>query len=92
MTIEQATLFRYVDTDQTLEALVLRIAERLGTFSADDLHVLEPEIARLKRDRRVLGAVLASLKKKGKICGLGYVKSKRALCHNRPVMSWRLKR
>ena len=92
MTIEQATLFQYVDSDVDLEGLVLRIAESKVTFTVDDLHVLEPEIARLKRDRRVLGAVLASLKRKGKICGLGYVKSKRVVCHNRPVMAWRMKK
>ena len=86
--IEQASLFQYVDSDLSLEDMVLRIAERLGTFSVDDLHVLEPEIARLRRDKRVLGAVLASLKRKGKIRGLGYVKSRRVECHNRPVMRW----
>ncbi len=90
--IEQTSLCQYVDSDLSLEGLVLRIAERLGTFSADDLHVLEPEIASLHRDKRVLGAVLASLKRKGKIRELGYVRSRRVECHNRPVMAWRLKK
>lgn len=86
--IEQASLFKYVDSSPDLEGLVLRIAESKGTFTVDDLHVLEPEIARLKRDKRVLGAVLASLKRKGKIRGLGYVKSQRVVCHGRPVLRW----
>ena len=85
----QTSLFRYVNSNLDLEGLVLRIAESKGMFTVDDLHVLEPEIAKLHRDKRVLGAVLASLKRKGKIRGLGYVKSKREKCHNRPVMAWR---
>jgi hypothetical protein len=91
----QSSLFDYVSSDETLEEMVLQIAQDADpTFTVDDLHT-ERVIAlidRSHRDHRVLGAVLASLKKKGHIIECGYVKSTRDECHNRPVMRWKLRR
>jgi hypothetical protein len=87
----QTTLFRYVSTDLTLEEAVLSIARRRLTFTVDDLHVLEPMIESLHRDRRVLGAVLASLRKQGLIAPVNYERSTRKECHNRPIMRWQVR-
>jgi hypothetical protein len=83
------TLEEYCKTDQFLEAEALKIAQKLGTFTADDLHSLDLVVKALRRDKRVYGALLKSLHKKGKIQPVKYVVSKRETCHARPIMQWR---
>jgi hypothetical protein len=86
-----STLFDYCDSDVNLELEVLRIAKKLNRpFTADDLHVLDPSVKKLGRDKRVYGAILRSLGSQGKLCSLGYVKSTRETCHNRPILQWEM--
>ena len=89
MPTEVKTLFDFCPSNTSLEQAVLRLIRDKQVFTADDLHVLETEIARHKRDVRVIGALLASLAKQGYIEKVGYVKSSRKTCHNRPVLQWR---
>jgi hypothetical protein len=65
------------------------IARSKPVFTADDLHILEPLIEKLHRDKRVLGSTLSALRRAGQIREVGYVKSTRKTCHNRPVMQWK---
>jgi hypothetical protein len=85
------TLEEFCKTDQLLETEALKIAQKLGTFTADDLHSLDLIVKALRRDRRVYGAIIKSLQKQGKIEPVGYVQSKRSTCHARPLMQWRIK-
>lgn len=82
------TLMECCNGEVNLEVEVLRLARRLKIFSADDLHVLDPSLEELGRDRRVYGAILHSLKDQGKIKFVSYIPSSRQMCHNRPVAQW----
>lgn len=84
------TLMEYCSSEPNLELEVLRIAEDLGKFTADDLHVLDPTLDELNLDRRVYGSILRQLKAKGRIQFVGYVPSERETCHNRPVSEWEI--
>ncbi len=75
--------------DPDIECEVRKIAERMGVFTADDLHVLEAMIRELGRDRRIIGSTLTNLRNRGLIEELGYVRSRRQVCHGRPVLQWR---
>ncbi len=90
--LQKSSLDRYVQSSTLLESEVLRIAQRKKMFTADDLHTdyVLLLIERLHRNKRVLGAVLASLKVKGLIQETRYVKSVRKECHHRPIMMWKV--
>jgi hypothetical protein len=66
------------------------VIKGLDAFTADDLHVLENEIELHGKDRRIIGSILNSLRRQGKISPLTYVKSTREECNSRPVMKWRV--
>ena len=83
------SLDQYVKSSNQLERYAWNVISGLDTFTADDLHVLEGEIERHGRDRRVIGALLKSLEKQGLIRKVGYVASRRRECHGRPVLKWR---
>ena len=83
------TIQHFCSTNTALEQLTLQIIKNKPVFTADDLHALEDEIAKQKRDPRVIGAILSSLAKQGYIEKIGYIKSTRRICHNRPVLQWR---
>lgn len=82
------TIQHFCSTNTDLEQLTLQLIKNKPVFTADDLHALEAEIAKQKRDPRVIGAILASLAKQGYIEKIGYIKSTRRICHNRPVLQW----
>ena len=86
--MRDSLLFDFCPSSSRLEQAVLYVIAGLDVFTADELHVLEGEIAECRRDRRVIGSILASLEKQGYIEKHGYVKSARKECHNRPVLQW----
>jgi hypothetical protein len=80
----------YPVSHSQLERYAYNVIRNLQTFTADDLHVLEGEIAECKRDKRVIGALLKSFQAQGIIVPDGYVKSSRVKCHGRPIVRWRV--
>jgi hypothetical protein len=83
------TLLEYCPTNIYLETYAWNVISGLKLFTADDLHVLEKEIELHNRDSRVIGAILKSFERQGKIRKVGYVKSKRKeTCHGRPILQW----
>lgn len=86
--MHDSLLFDFCPSSSRLEQAVLHVIADLDVFTADTIHVLESEIEECHRDRRVIGAILASLERKGYIEKHGYVKSTRKECHNRPVLQW----
>ena len=71
-----------------LEKYALNVIRNLQTFTADDLHVLDTEIAEAHRDKRVIGSILSNLRSRGYIKPVGYRKSLRPECHGRPIVVW----
>lgn len=69
-----------------LQTVALDIARRTGMVTADDLHDYPDLIG--QRDGRVIGAVLRSLVRSGHLKAVGYVASKRAECHARPILQF----
>lgn len=79
---------RFLKSDEQLEEMVLETLagspdERI---TSDDLHTPDilAYIAEKGRDRRILGAVLGSLSKRGILKSVGAVRSVRKECHFRP--------
>ena len=85
---QEMSLDTFVNSSRILERYAWNVISNMSTFTADDLHVLEKEIERCKRDRRVIGAILKRFERLGLIRKLGYVSSKRRECHGRPVLRW----
>lgn len=90
MTQKQNSLDTYVASNTALEKYALNVISGLQVFTADDLHVLETEIAAHNRDKRVIGAILKQLQAHGHISPVGYVKSQRTECHGRPIIQWKV--
>ena len=67
-----------------IAAVALHLVNTRGYVSADDFHD-DPSLL-AGRDGRVIGAVLRSLVKAGKLKHGGYFASQRSECHNRPIM------
>lgn len=82
------TLLDFAPSNLKLEEYAWNVISGLHTFTADDLHVLETEIKRHDRDKRVIGSLLKSFKAQGKIAKVGYVTSNREECHHRPIIKW----
>ncbi len=80
----------YLTSNLDLEKIAWNVISGLEKFTADDLHVIERTIQEYGRDKRVIGALLTSLEKQGKISKIGYVKSSRKECHFRPVLQWQV--
>jgi hypothetical protein len=79
------TIYEYCRQDVNIEVEALSIARHLKTFTADDLHVLDPSLKLMGLSPQVYGPKIAKLLNDGKIKFLRYVKSSRATAHYRPV-------
>ncbi len=58
----------------------IKIAEKNGSVTADDLHEM-----RGVGDRRINGSALASLVRRGYLIRTGYINSRRKACKARPI-------
>lgn len=67
--------------------LAVRVCATEGCVTADDLHRAE-----FVGDRRVFGFVLRRLVQTGVFRPAGYVHSKRAACHYRPIVVYKFRR
>lgn len=77
-----------VVTNEDVGDRAVRFAAQYGWVTADILHDLPFEE---HQDKRMIGAVLAGLEKKGVLYPDHYVASKRHKCHKRPIMLYRLR-
>ena len=81
------TIYEFCKTDINVEVEALDIAKRLGEFTSDDLHVLDPSLEKMNLTTNVYG--ITSLLKQGKIALVDFVPSSRAVSHYRRIGKYR---
>ena len=79
------TIQEFCKEDINIELEALDIFKRLKFATADDLHVLDPSLEKMKLSHCVYGSAIHNLVKAGKIRFIRYVPSSRAIAHYRPI-------
>jgi hypothetical protein len=79
------TIYEFCKSDINVVVEALDIAKRLGFFTADDLHVLDPSLEKMDLKPQVYGTTIKTLLKDGKIKFIRYVPSSRRVTHGRPI-------
>jgi len=76
----------YTDEFEVLRMIAVHIATEKGEITADDLReYCEEYDIDIRKDRRIFGAVLASLQREGFLKKAGYVPSRVPTSHKRPI-------
>jgi len=83
------TLQEFCPSDINVQVEILSIAKHLGTFTADDCHILDPSLKMMDLKPQVYGVEIKNLLNAGKIAFIRYVPSGRRETHGRPVGEYR---
>jgi|GEM_PF-2275418 hypothetical protein len=83
----------YSDEFEVLRMIAVHIATEKGEITADDLReYCDAYDIDIRKDKRIFGAVLASLQREGFLRKAGYVPSKVPTSHKRPIAKFVLVR
>ena len=84
-TVIHKTIYEFCKADINIDVEALAIAKHLGTFTVDDLHVLDPSLEKMGLKPQTYGVTIKNLLNAGKIQFIRYVPSSRRCTHGRPV-------